>query len=269
VDWTAHLGAAAVAAVLCGLGGLLVPWLIGRLPEPEPESVPEPEQELVPGGGQLRSSGDGSGIASARVADEEPKELYADIAARPRLAPVAAAWAAGSGGLAALAVGWSWSLLVLLPVVPVLVALSVVDFRTRLLPTALIRVATGLVAVGVAIGWVATRDTGDVVRALVGAAIGFLIFFLAWFIHPRGMGYGDVRLAGVLGLALGSLGWGQLLVGLYAGFLIFGVPGLFLALVRRDRSMLRKGYPFGPFMILGALIGVLWGAELWAGITGA
>ena len=59
---------------------------------------------------------------------------------------------------------------------------------------------------------------------------------MLWFVNPRGMGYGDVRLSGVLGLALGSLGWGELFVGLYSGFLIFALPGLLLALVRWDRE---------------------------------
>ncbi len=243
MDWTASLGTAAGAALACGLGGLLVPWTIGRLPEPEPD--PEPH------------------------AEEPPKELYRDLAAAPGLGLTAAVWAAVCGGLVGWSLGWSWDLLVLLPMVPVLVALSVVDFRTRLLPTVLVRVALGLVVLGIVVSWLVTRDTPDVLRAVVGAAIAFVVFFLAWFIHPRGMGYGDVRLSGVLGLALGHLGWGELFVGLYAGFLVFGLPGLALAVVRRDRAMLRKGYPFGPFMILGALVGVLWGAALWSRFTGA
>ena len=253
MDWTAHLDVAATAAAGCGLVSWFVPRLIGRLPEPPPETEPDPVPEAE----------------SQDRRDEGPKELYADIAARPGLARTSAIWAAVCGALVALSLGWSWSLLVLLPVVPVLVALAVVDFRTRLLPTVLVRVAAGLVVVGVVVAWLATRDTSDLTRSILGSLIAFVLFFLAWFVHPRGMGFGDVRLSGVLGLALGHLGWGQLFVGLYAGFLIFGLPGLFLAVVRRDRSLLRKGYPFGPFMILGALIGVLWGADLWARFTGA
>jgi leader peptidase (prepilin peptidase) / N-methyltransferase len=73
------------------------------------------------------------------------------------------------------------------------------------------------------------------------------------------MGFGDVRLAALLGLVLGRLGVAELVVGVYAGFLVFGLPGLLLALVRRDRALLRAAYPFGPFMVVGALIGVLTG----------
>ncbi|MEZ5092789.1 prepilin peptidase [Nocardioides sp.] len=239
-----QLAAGAAAAVLCGAAGLLVPQLIARLPEPAPEP--------------------GDAEPDPRRADEPPKELYVDLAARPPRPRGAAAWAAVCGGLAGLAAGWSWGWLAVVPVVPVLVALSVVDLRTRLLPTVLIRIAGAMVALAVAVAWVATQDTGSVLRSLVGAVLAYLVFAIAWIIYPPGMGYGDVRLSAVLGGALGFLGWGPLFVGLYAGFLIFGLPGLVLALVRWDRRLLKTAYPFGPFMIVGALLGVLWGADLWA-----
>lgn len=248
MDW-ARLDTAVVAAVLCGLAGLLVPRLIARLPEPEPE--PEPELE------------------GAHDDPAPPKEPYVDIAARPGLALWAAGWSAGSAALIGLAVGWWWPLVYLLPVVPLLVALSVIDLRTQMLPTLLIRPVYLLVALGIAVTWLALHDTSDVVRAVIGGAMAFVVFFVAWFVHPRGMGYGDVRLSGALGLALGHLGWGPLFIGLYAGFLIFGLPGLVLAVVRWDRSLLKTSFPFGPFMILGALIGVLWGHALWARFIGA
>jgi leader peptidase (prepilin peptidase) / N-methyltransferase len=82
-----------------------------------------------------------------------------------------------------------------------------------------------------------------------------------WFVYPPGLGYGDVRLAGVLGIALGYLGWGELLVGVYAGFLLGGIIG---ALLRATRLVRQRHVPFGPFMVLGALVGIVWGAELWS-----
>jgi len=96
--------------------------------------------------------------------------------------------------------------------------------------------------------------------ALLGAGWGWLVaggsFFVLWFIYPRGMGYGDVRLSGVLGIVLGYLGWSELLVGIYAGFAVGGVGGLLLSMLR---VVDRKAYPFGPFMLVGAVIGVLLG----------
>ena len=79
------------------------------------------------------------------------------------------------------------------------------------------------------------------------------------------MGYGDVRLSGVLGIVLGYLGWGELLLGVYAGFLLGGIGGVVLSALR---IVERKVYPFGPFMLLGAVVGVLWGgwaADLYLG----
>ena len=88
---------------------------------------------------------------------------------------------------------------------------------------------------------------------------------MLWFIYPRGLGFGDVRLAGVLGIGLGWLGWGPLLVGLYAGFLLGGVIGGVLALFH---LVDRKGVPFGPFMLLGAVAGVVWGEPIWSRLVG-
>ena len=136
------------------------------------------------------------------------------------------------------------------------VALAVVDWRTLLLPTKVIRPAYALVVVGVLVCWLATRDTDDLVRAGWGFVVSFGLFWLMWRIYSRGMGYGDVRLSGVLGIALGQLGWGELIVGVYSGFVLGGVIGTLLSV---SKIVDRKGYPFGPFMLVGALVGILWG----------
>jgi leader peptidase (prepilin peptidase)/N-methyltransferase len=60
----------------------------------------------------------------------------------------------------------------------------------------------------------------------------------------------------VLGIALGYLGWSELLVGVYAGFILGGLGGGLLSLLR---IVDRKAYPFGPFMLVGAVLGVLFG----------
>lgn len=215
-----------VAMAACGALGLLVPALIRRVPEPA-------------------------------VADEEPpKETYAAVAALPGLAARAALVCALAGAVVGAVVGLDWPLLYLVPLVPIAVALAVVDWRTRLLPT---RVIAPTYALTVALVLVVTAVTGDV-DDLARAGWGWLLcggsFFLLWFVNPRGLGYGDVRLAGVLGIALGYLGWGQLLVGLYAGFLLGGVLGGLLALLR---VVERRALPFGPFMLGGALVGIVVG----------
>lgn len=233
---------ATAAAALCVAGGLLVPTLIRRLPEPEPAPRPEhPEAE-----------------------PEEPKEPYAAIAARPGLRWRSAVVAGAAGGLVGAATGWDWPLLLLLPLVPVSVALAVIDWRTRLLPTRLVAPAYLLAVVLVLACFAITRDTDDLVRAGLGWLVAGGLYFLLWFVHPRGLGYGDVRLSGVLGIALGYLGWGQLMVGVYAGFLLGGFGGVLLTLTRLVE---RRAMPFGPFMLVGALVGIVAGAGLWANLA--
>ncbi len=74
------------------------------------------------------------------------------------------------------------------------------------------------------------------------------------------MGMGDVKLAGVLGMALGWLGWGVLIVGGFLGFVYGAIIGLALMVGRRAGR--RTAIPFGPFMVAGALTAILVGAPV-------
>ena len=145
---------------------------------------------------------------------------------------------------------------------PVCVALTFIDAHTRLLPSRIVLLATAALLVVVGAEWLVTGERQDPVRALVGLAVARSLFWLLWRVHSAGMGFGDVRLAALLGLVLGHTGWAELVVGVYAPFLLFAVPGLLLALVRWDRSLLRAAYPFGPFMVLGALLGLVLGTPI-------
>jgi leader peptidase (prepilin peptidase)/N-methyltransferase len=231
----ADLVAVAAGAVGCGAAGLLVPALVRRIPEPA-----EPD----PG-----------------------KPPYAAIAAERRLPTAAAVCCLVAGGLVGLGVGAAWSLLFLLPLVPIGFALAVVDLRTRLLPTVVVwPTFAGVAALGCLSAWL-DGDGDALVRAWIGAAVVFACFFALWWIHPPGMGFGDVRLSAVLGFALGYLGWAEVLVGVYAAFLAFAVPGLLVAVFRRDRGVLKAAYPFGPFLLAGALVGLVLGDPLWSGLV--
>jgi leader peptidase (prepilin peptidase) / N-methyltransferase len=232
------LDTAAVGAVLGAVAGLGVPALIAR--------IPEPAHDLV-------LAGDASAVP------KQAKEPYAAIAAAQGLAWKAAVASGVSAGLVGLAVGWRWPLLPLLVLVPVGVALAVVDWRTRLLPTRVIVPTYAVVGVLAIVAAGLGDDWASLVRALWGLVLARGTFWLLWLVYPRGMGFGDVRLAGVLGIALGLLGWGELTLGVYAGFVIGGVSGLALSAVR---VVDRRAYPFGPFMLLGALLGVLFGGPL-------
>ncbi len=241
--WAAVLGAAAGV-----VGGLAVPWVIRHLPEPEPVPEPVEGEEPTP--------------AQKVLLEEGPKEPYVVLSGRPGLALVAAAVSGVAGGLVGAATGLDWLLLLLLPLAPVGTLLAIVDLRTRLLPRVVVVPAT-LAAIGYGLAaWALTEDPDPLVRGLIGLVAARVVFWLLWFVRSAGMGFGDVRLAALLGFVLAYLGWPEYAVGLYSGFLVFGLPGLVLALVRWDRSLLRKAFPFGPFLLLGALLGILLGDPL-------
>jgi leader peptidase (prepilin peptidase) / N-methyltransferase len=226
------VAAALVAAAVAGLGGLLVPPLVRRLPEPVHDESAE---------------------------DEDPKPLYRDVGSRRGQWWHAALASAVAGGLVGFALGWDWWLVALVPLAPVCVALALVDWHTRLLPTRIVLPATGYAVVVAVVGWAVTQDHEDLLRAVIGLVVARSVYWVLWFVHSAGMGFGDVRLAALLGFSLGHVGWPELALGMYAGFLLFGLPGLLLAVVRRDRRLLRAAFPFGPFMIAGALLGLLVG----------
>jgi leader peptidase (prepilin peptidase)/N-methyltransferase len=261
MSWSLDTAAAMAAVGLVTSFG--VPALIARIPEPvsEEEEVDEADTSTP--------SDVKHGIAPAAAPDdvvEEPKEPYVDIAALKGLGWKCALAGAVVGALVGGRVGWEWSLLVLMYLVPVGVALAVVDWRTRLLPTRVIAPSYAIVVVLGVLANLLSGDRTDLARAGWGWVVAGGTFLLLWLIYPRGMGYGDVRLSGVLGLALGYLGWGQLLVGVYAGFLLGGLGGTLLTALR---IVDRRAYPFGPFMLLGALVGVVWGSPFAAFYVGS
>ena len=259
--------ASAAAALLAGLGGLLVPRIIARVPEPEPEPVPVPDAAEPAADSVAEPAAEGE-RADVRIDDEPPKPLYADIAARAGLGWRSAVVAAVCGGLLGGVTGLDWPLLWLVPLTPVAVALSVIDWHTRLLPRVIVIPATlAAIAVVAAVG-LATGEREALVRALLGMLGARSFFWLLWFLRSAGMGFGDVRLAAPVGLVLGWVGWDVLALGLWVGFVAFAVPALGLAIVRRDRSMLKKSFPFGPFMVIGALVGLVWGTALAGRIWG-
>jgi leader peptidase (prepilin peptidase) / N-methyltransferase len=252
-----YLDTAAVMAAAGLVTGLAVPTLIGRIPEPVSDDAEVDEADTTTPEEISKPFGS---VQAPDTVVEEPKELYADIAAGPGLAWRTALAGAVVGGLVGARTGWGWELLLLGYLVPVGIALAVVDWRTRLLPTWVIA-PSYVVVVGLAcLASLLSGDWDDLVRAGWGWAVAGGTFLLLWLVYPRGMGYGDVRLSGVLGIALGYLGWGPLLVGVYAGFLLGGIGGGLLTLLR---LVDRRAYPFGPFMLLGAVVGVLWGPGIW------
>ena len=133
------------------------------------------------------------------------------------------------------------------------VVLAVIDLDVRRLPNAIVLPSYGVLGALLALD----RDGQALVRAGLGAAALFAFFFVVAVAVPGGMGFGDVKLAGLVGGMTAYLSWGALLTGAFLGFLLGAVAGVLLVVGGREG---RKGaVPFGPFMVLGA----------WAAILGA
>jgi leader peptidase (prepilin peptidase)/N-methyltransferase len=151
-----------------------------------------------------------------------------------------------------LARGIHPELVALIPFTAMLIAVAFIDLQHKIVPNKIMLPAAvwGLVTA------VAFR-THMAPQLLIAGAGAFTFFLLAALIHPKGMGMGDVKLAGVMGLYLGKLVIPALLV----AFLVGTVVGL--ALVARYGSRSRKlGVPFAPFMALGGLVAMLAGQQL-------
>jgi leader peptidase (prepilin peptidase)/N-methyltransferase len=135
------------------------------------------------------------------------------------------------------------------------VALAAIDLDVRRLPNAIVLPSYAVVAVLLTAAAIAQADLASLIRAVLGMAALFGGYFLLAVIVPGGMGFGDVKLAGILGLYLGWLGWTELAVGAFAGFLLGGLAGL--VLIATGRTGRKSHLPFGPFMLLGALLAIL------------
>ena len=131
-------------------------------------------------------------------------------------------------------------------------ALAVIDLEHRRLPTAIVAPSYPVLAVLLGASALWQHDGWSFVRAVLGGAALFAFFFALAFIYPAGMGFGDVRLAGLVGGVLGYLSWSTWAIGSFLGFLLGAVVGVGLIAVGRGGR--RTAVPFGPFMVAGALV---------------
>jgi leader peptidase (prepilin peptidase)/N-methyltransferase len=163
--------------------------------------------------------------------------------------------------------GLAWAVPAYLALAFVCLVLAVIDATTRLLPNRITYPAFPVVLGLLLLASVGLGDLGRLARGLLAALAVGLFFLLLALISPRGMGLGDVKLAPTLGLALGWLSWGAVAVGVFAGFLLGGLAGLaaIVALGLTRKSLV----PFGPWLVAGALLGVLTGGDVAAWYTRA
>lgn len=146
------------------------------------------------------------------------------------------------------------------------VALALIDLDTHRLPNAIVLPSYVVLPVLLALASWGSGDWPALLRAVIGGVALWTGYFALCLAYPSGMGFGDVKLAGLLGGALAWLGWGEFAVGAFAAFVLGGVFSVVLLLLGRARR--GTGIPFGPWMLLGAAVGVAVGEQLWAAYLG-
>ena len=137
------------------------------------------------------------------------------------------------------------------------IALALIDIDVHRLPNPIVLPAYAVGAMLLGGAALLRGDVTALVRIAAGAAVLFAFYALLAFIKPGGMGLGDVKLAGVLGLYLGYHGWASLVVGWFAAFLLGGLFSV--ALLVGGRAGRKTQVPFGPWMLLGAWVGIVLG----------
>ena len=160
---------------------------------------------------------------------------HCQAAISPRYLVVELIGGALFGGLAAR-MGYVWELPAYMVFLASLLALACIDLELLVLPKRIIYPALALVTALLAI---ASATNSDWHRLLVGAicaAAWFVLFFLMNFASPRILGFGDVRLAPLLGLALGWLGWRYAVLGFFAANLVGAVIGISLIAAQRIQA---------------------------------
>ncbi|MBM4586651.1 prepilin peptidase [Rhodococcus hoagii] len=135
------------------------------------------------------------------------------------------------------------------------IALAVIDIDCKRLPNFLVVPSYPIVFTCLTAGSVITGDWSALLRAAIGAAVLFGFYFVLALIYPAGMGFGDVKLAGVIGAVLAYLSYGTLLVGAFLAFLVAALVGLIILVTRRGR--IGTTIPFGPYMIAAAVVAIL------------
>lgn len=241
----------AAAAVLAFVGGLLT----GSFLTVVAHRVPRRESVVAP---RSRCPACGTQIAAY---DNVPVLSWVILRGRARCCGVAipvryplTELATGLLFAATVLVLWDepWEIALGLIFVAALVAVTLTDLELKIIPNRVLLVAALL---GVAVA--AVSDPGSLPeRAAAAAAAGGLLFVAA-MAYPRGMGLGDVKLAATMGLFLGRNVGAALLIALLAGSLA-GV----VIMLREGAAARKRGIPFGPFLALGGIVGLLAGEEL-------
>lgn len=271
---------AVIAAALLGIAaGPLLRRAIDQVPDRRPlfgdESDPVRSRALVPVASWFDGAPYGTTSYLVNADDREPEDLATITTTSRRRAPIIDLSAAALMAAMGWRFGWSPDLLAFLVFVAAIVVVTVIDIDHYRIPNLVVYPTLLACGVLLALSAVVAGATGGLIGAGLGAVAYYAFLFIFWFIYPKGMGFGDVKLALVLGMHTGWAGsiveadgdlfyagwefamslvlWGAL-IGSGLGALI-GIG----AMLARGR---RAAFPFGPALCAGALIAITFSETL-------
>lgn len=247
-------GLLVVAGALGLVFGSFANVVIARVPSGQ--SVVRPRSACPQCGAAVRGR-DNVPVVSWLALGRRCRDCDAPISGRYPLVEVT-----GAGLFVAVAArfGLDWALPAYWLFAWTLLCLTAIDLEHYRIPNRLTYPLTPVLAVLLVAAAFVSGEPDVALRTVFGSLAGFATLLLIALINPRGMGLGDVKLAAFLGLGLGYLGWGHLVLGLFASFLLGGLVAVVVLLARlRDR----KGHiPFGPWLAAGSMLTVLAGEPL-------
>jgi leader peptidase (prepilin peptidase) / N-methyltransferase len=242
-----------VPAVLFGLAiGSFLTVVVDRVPKKE--SIVSPRSRCPHCGAEIRTR-DNIPVVSWLLLGGKCRNCRARISARYPL--LEAATAASFAGVAVVYPP-IYLIVMLCAFCAVMLAVGAIDLELKIIPNKITYPAFPAFALAIVVGWALGQDL-DPPRALIGALLYGGAFLLIAIIAPRGLGMGDVKLTGLIGLAMGSLGLAYVGVAAGAAILLGGLGGILALIGGRGR---KSAIPFGPFLTAGALVAVFWGQRI-------
>ena len=252
------VGPGATAAVVLVIFGLLIGSfanvVIYRVPEGR--SIVRPPSGCPACGSRVRSR-DNIPVISWVVLRGRCRDCHAPISLRyPAVEALVGALFAGVG----LRFGISWTGVGEAALAAGLVVLAFIDLEHLLLPKKIVYATLTVVAVVFVAGAATGTQWHRLLVAAISAVVPWALFFVINFVSPRAMGFGDVRLALLIGFGLGWLGAGYAFLGFIVASVLGSVVGV--TMIAIGKAGRRTPIPFGTFLAAGAVVAVLAGAPV-------
>ncbi len=242
----------------CALFGLIVGSFLNVVIHrvPRKESIVSPRSHC-PSCGTLIKEYDNIPVLSWLLLKGRCRQC--GVAISPRYLFVELSCAALFAGLAAR-LGYNWDLPAFLALFAGLLALACIDLEHLLLPKTVVYAVLVLVALLLVMASIGSSDWHPLAEAAISAVAWWALFFAINLASPRLLGFGDVRLALLLGLGLGWFGWRFVIIGFFAANLIGAVIGLTLIAIKRMAQ--DQPIPYAVFLAIGTAVAVFAGPEI-------